>query len=304
MRTLIFALFLCLAIGPATAQKSGLSFLRIGPNAEAGAMGDAQVAHTADAYSTFWNPAGLAAAERNSASLSYYAWVLDTHTYSAAARFRMGSRGAIGLFATAMGSGDLEARTGPGEPDGTFGVEFVSAGASYARQVGPIRAGVTAKHLTERIFTRTAYGYAVDVGLQLDLLGGDVGAGAVLQNVGKMSELDEEATNLPRAARFGVAVYPLDVLLSDDDAILLRTLLTAEVAHFFETDETRVHVGAAAELLDTIVLRGGYVTNDALRGLSLGLGFRYDGVVFDYAFVPFASGFEGPGHLLTMSYGW
>lgn len=305
MRMLVFALCVFASTWPASAQEeSGLSFLRVGTNAEAGAMGDAQVAHSRDAFSTFWNPAGLAAASRNSASLSYYAWVLDTNTYSAAARFRLGRQGAIGLFATAMGSGDLEARSAPGDPDGTFGVQFVSAGAAYGRQIGPLRAGITAKHLTERIFTRTANGYAFDFGLQADLLGGGLETGAVLQNVGEMSELERESTTLPRAVRVGIAAYPLDVLLSDDEATLLRTLVTAEVAHFVESDVTQYHFGLSIELLDTIDLRGGYMTNDALRGASLGLGFGFEGVVFDYAYVPFESGFEGPGHILTLSYQW
>lgn len=305
MRTLLCALFVLSAVRPVSAQQaSGLSFLRVGPNAEAGAMGDAQVAHTRDAFSTFWNPSGLVEAPRNSASVSYYAWVLDTSTYSAAARLRLGERSAIGLFATAMASGDLEARSGPGDPDGTFGVQFVSAGASYGRRIGPLRAGVTAKHLSERIYTRTAYGYAFDFGLQADVLGGGLVTGAVLQNVGKMSELESESTALPRAVRVGVAVYPLDVLLSDDEATLLRTLISAEVAHFVNSETTRFHVGLSVEILDTIDLRGGYMTNDALRGPSLGLGFAFERAVFDYAYVPFEGGFQGPGHLLTLGYQW
>lgn len=267
-------------------------------------MGDAQVAHSRDAFSTFWNPAGLAAAPRNSIAVSYYSWVLDSNTYTAAARLGISRRSAIGLFATAMGSSDLEARSGPGDPDGTFSVQFVSAGASYGRQIGPLRAGITAKYLSERIFTRTSNGYALDFGVQADLFGDGLRAGAVLQNVGEMSRLENEATRLPRAARVGIATYPLDVLLSDDDATLLRTLLTAEVAHFLETDITQLHLGVAVELLDTIDLRAGYMTNDALRGLSLGLGFGIEGARFDYAYVPFESGFEGPGHILTLGYHW
>ncbi len=305
MRTFICAFFAFAMAWPVSAQnQSGLSFLRIGPNAQAGAMGDAQVAHSRDAYSTYWNPAGLAAAERNSASLSYYRWVLDTRTYAAAGRFRLGRRGAIGLFSTAMGSGDLEARSEPGDPDGTFGVQFVSAGAAYGRAFGPIRGGVTAKYLTERIFGRTASGYAFDFGLQADLLRGDVEVGAVVQNSGEMAELARESTNLPTAVRVGVAAYPFDVLLSDDDATLLGTLLTAEISHFPEMDVTQFHFGLSVELLDTIELRSGYMTNDALRGPSLGLGFGFEGIVFDYAYVPFESGFEGPGHILTLSYQW
>lgn len=267
-------------------------------------MGDAQVASTDDAFSTFWNPAGLAAAEVNSVSVSYYAWVLDTGSYSAATRLGFGSNGAIGLFATAMGSGDLEARSAPGEPEGTFGVQFISTGASYGRQIGPLRVGATAKYLSERIFTRTSHGYAIDLGVQADIMSEGFRAGFVLQNVGEMSELDRESTNLPRAIRAGLAFRPLDILLSEDDASLARTVAIAEVAHFLETEETQIHLGVGVEILDTIDLRAGYITNDELRGASFGLGFGLEGAVFDYAYIPFQSGFEGPGHMLTLTYTW
>lgn len=292
------------SIGSASAQESGLHFLRIGVNAEAAAMGDAQVATTRDAFSTFWNPAGLPAATVNSAAVSYYRWIQSTNTYAAAGRFRAGERGAIGIFATATGSSDLEARQVPGEPEGTFGVQYVSAGASYGRTFGPLRAGVTAKYLTERISSRTSNGYAFDLGVQADLLDGGLHLGAVMQNLGEMNELYEESTQLPRAFRAGVGFYPLDVLLSDDDATLLRTLLIGEVSHFFESERTQVHVGLSVQVLETIDVRAGYVTNDQLRSFSLGTGFDYERFVFDYAFMPFEGGFGGPGHLLTFGYTW
>lgn len=288
----------------AAAQESGLSFLRVGVNAEAGAMGDAQVAHSRDAFSTYWNPAGLPAASRNSAALSYYRWILDTGTYTAAARFRAGQRGGVGIFATAMGSSDLETRTNPGDPQGSFGVQFVSTGVSYGRTVGPLRAGVTAKYLTERIHSRSSNGYAFDFGLQADLLEEGVHLGAVLQNVGEMNELLQEATRLPRSFRAGIGFYPLDILLADDDAPLLRTLLTGQVSHFFANDLTQLHVGVSVAVLETIDVRAGYITNDALRSFSFGTGLDYEGFLFDYAFMPFESGFGGPGHLLTFGYSW
>lgn len=295
-----------LVVLPAQGQDGGLSFLRIGVNAEAGAMGDAQVAQSRDAFSTYWNPAGLPAAERNSAAVSYYRWIADTGTYAAATRFRVGERGGLGLFATAMGSGDLEAREVPGEPDGTFGVQFVSTGASYGHQVGPLRGGVTAKFLTERIHNRSSNGYAFDFGLQADVMGGGVHLGAVLQNVGKMSELVVESTQLPRAVRAGIGIYPLKVLLSEGDVPLLETLLVAQVSHFLDPDEgrTQVHVGLSVAVLETIDVRAGYISNDALRSLSFGTGFDYEGFIFDYGFALFESGFGGPGHLLTFGYSW
>ena len=292
------------AAWPAAAQQEGgFAFLRNGINAEAGAMGDAQVAWSRDAFSTFWNPAGLAAAERNTASLSYYAWVLGTGTYAAASRLGLGENGAVGLFVTAMESGNLEARSGPGEPEGFFSVQFVSSGASYGRRLGRFRAGVTAKYLLERIFTNSSQGYAFDFGVQADLPG-EMQFGAALQNIGRMSKLDTQATRLPEVLRAGVAAHPFHVRLQEDDATLARLFATVEVSHFFGMQRTQLHVGLGAEVFEMLTLRGGYITNDDLRGPSLGIGLDIDKALVDYAYVAFESGYQGPGHIMTLTYQW
>lgn len=290
--------------GAVHAQESGLAFLRMGTNAEAAAMGDAQVALSRDAFSTYWNPAGLAAAQQNVASASYHAWIGDTQTYAGAARFGAGENGAFGLFITANGSEDLEARSQPGDPEGTFSVQFVSAGASYGRSIGPVRAGVTAKYLTERIYTESSSGFGFDMGLQSSLFDESMHVGAAVQNLGRMNELSEEDSELPTALRVGGAFYPLRMLTFDDDAMLLETVLTAEIVHLFPGEITQVHIGAGAEVLDIMELRAGFITNDDVRRYSFGLGFGYEALVFDYAYLPLESGFEGPGHILTLSYLW
>ena len=286
------------------AQEGGLAFLRIGTNASAGGMGDTQVANSRDAFSTYWNPAGLAAATSNSAAISYHAWVADMQTYAMATRFRAGQNAGIGLFVTATGSGGLEARVQPGDPDGTFSVQFISTGLSYGRTFGPVRAGVTAKYLSEKVYTETAVGYGFDVGVQAAVVDESVHLGVALLNVGEMNELDAAATKLPRMLRAGVAFSPFNIRMEEDDAMLLRSLLSAEVVHRFPDDKTQLHFGAEAKLLELIALRAGFITNDDLRRFTFGAGFIYEGVHFDYAFLPFESGFEGPGHILTMIYHW
>ncbi len=289
---------------PARAQETGLNFLRIGANAAASAMGDAQVAASRDAFSTYWNPAGLAAAPANTAAVSHRIWVGDFRTYDVAARFRAGATGGLGLAVTAADSGDLDARETPGLPDGTFSAQFVSLGVSYGRRFGPVRAGVTAKYLTERIFESTATGYAFDAGVQADVLGGDVLLGAAVQNLGRMTKLENKRSPLPRTLRAGLAVVPFHLLAASDGSVLAAVTLAAEAAHLFDGDATRLHAGAAADLLDLITLRAGLITNDALRDLTFGGGLHYGALVFDYAFLPFETGFEGPGHVLTLAYTW
>lgn len=307
LAAVVFVLTGLLASSAAYAQDSDFAFLRIGTNAAAGAMGDAYVAHSRDAYATYWNPAGLAAATSNSLGLAYHAWLADVQTYGLAARFQAGARGGIGLFATAMGSKDLEAREGPGEPDGSFNVQYISTGIAYGRDLGPLRAGVTAKYLSERIFSETASGYAFDFGLQADLYGGGLQLGAALQNVGEMNELAAQASELPRTMRVGVAAFPFRILTIDDHAALLSTMLTAELVHVFTAEEDerqQFHFGAGVQLFDVLDFRAGLITNDPLRRFTAGLGLSFEGFRFDYAYLPFENDFQDPGHLLTLLYAW
>lgn len=303
-RTILLLLLFLVPSGTAWAQESGLAFLRVGTNAAAAGMGDVQVASSRDAFSTYWNPAGLAAAASNAVGLSFHAWVADLQTYNVSTRFRAGEQGGIGFFVTATGSGDLAARERPGPAEGTFNVQFISTGIAYGRAIGPVRLGATAKYLSERVFTESANGYAVDLGAQADLFGGDVQAGVAVQNLGSMGDLHAEATPLPRLVRGGVSAAVFTIRSEDDAAPLLRTRLAAEVVHLFPDERTQFHVGAEGRIFDVIDVRAGYITNEALRRFTVGMGLGYDGIQFDYAFVPFVNDFQDTGHVLTLTYGW
>ena len=296
--------FAVLLASPSSGQESGLAFLRIGANAAASAMGDAQVAATQDAFSTYWNPAGLASASGKTAAVSHRIWIGDLRMYDVAARFPLGSSNGVGIAVTASDSGDLEARDMPGDPVGAFRAQFISAGLSYARRLGPMRGGITAKFLKERFFDADASGYAFDAGLQAVLLRQSVLLGAAIRNVGKMSKLEREATTLPRMLQAGAALYPLRILAYTDGTELLDVLVSAEVSHLLPSEHTRLHLGMATTVLEMVILRLGYLTRDTPRTFTSGLGIRFDTLTFDYAYIAFDSGFEGPGHILTLAYLW
>ncbi len=303
----IAALSLFLSVlggGSAWGQESGLSFLQLGADARAAGLGDSQVAVAAGPFATFWNPAGLAGPGEHQLALSHHIWVGDVRTYAAAGRFRMGSRTGVGLAVTATSSGDLELRERPGPAEGTFDVQYLSVGASLARRLGPLRLGITGRLISEEVFTERASGYGVDLGLQTDLIGEAFRIGAVVQNLGEMDELNAEATELPTTARIGVAVQPFRILAVDDDFVLLNTTLITEWSYLVPDERRRLHVGLEAEVMDLLTVRVGLITNDALRSGTAGIGLRYESLVFDYALVLFDEGFGGPGHVLTVSYGW
>lgn len=286
------------------AQDSGLAFLSIGVDAEALSVGDQGVATSRGAFSTYWNPAGMVAGGNQSLGISHHRWIADVRTYAASGVIRRGERMAFGAFITATDSGDLEARQGPGASDGSFTAQFVSAGASVARAFGALRVGATGKFISERIFGQSANGFAVDAGLQLAVLGDGLHVGAAVANVGSMSDLNAQATKLPRMVRVGGVLYPFRILADLDGAVLLSTGILLEVSHNTAAERTQVHVGLTGNVLETLTVRAGYLSNDELRDFSAGLGVVQGTLALDYAVLPFTDGFGGPAHILTVSYGF
>lgn len=302
MRVLL-VLGLTLLTTPAAGQETGLSFLRIGVNARAGAFADAQASSVQNAFATYWNPAGLVGG-RNSVAGSHRLWIGDVRAYDVAAQLPLGPNSAWGLALTATDNGDLEARTQPGEPDGLFSAQFISAGVSYARAFRGLRIGMTAKYLRERIFDTHASGYAVDFGSQTDILDGRLHLGAAIRNLGRMSTLETERTPLPRLMQGGIALSPLQIIAAFDEAHLLDLMISAEVSHLFDDQLTRLHLGCGITIMELVDLRGGYISRDELRSYTFGIGLFFDRIDADYAYIPFEDGFDGPGHILSLLYYW
>lgn len=303
IRFLLVAALIVLPAFPAVGQDSGLSFLTLGVDAEALARGDAGVARSDGAFASYWNPAGLAVGNTE-VGVSHHVWIGDIRTYALNGAFAVGERSGLGISVVATGAGNLEARNQPGESDGLFDAQFVSAGASFGHQFGPVRAGVGVKFLSERIFTNSANGYGFDIGLQTVLLNETVHLGAVMANMGSMEELNVEATELPRLLRVGAEVFPFRAITALDGEIFLSTSLLAEVSHNYITDRTKWHFGLAAEVLETVTARVGYLTDDFLRDVSAGVGIEVADLWFDYAVLPFEDGFGGPAHIITLRYGF
>jgi hypothetical protein len=302
MKRILFLAIICAASVPSYSQDSGLAFLRLGPDAKSLALGDAGVASSEGAYATYWNPAGLARPGVREVAFSHHIWIADVRTLALQGAFSIGDKMGLGLFIVATGSGDLEARNAPGESDGFFNAQFVSTGISLGRSFGRIRAGATVKYLSERIFTSSANGYAFDFGLQTSFLSESVLAGVTYSNIGKMNELNVVATKLPKLLRSGVEFFPFRILTESDGAQLLSTSILIEYSRNFATEESQIHVGLSGEVLETVSARLGYLSNDALRSFSAGIGLDISNLLVDYAIIPFENGFGGPAHIMTVAY--
>ena len=318
LRSIIILCGLAAALAPchATAGQTNLQFLVTGIDAEAAGIGDAGIGSSQAAFASFWNPAavadaGLAGARgfydgstraeaEHEIGIAHHIWVGATRTYGAGGRFRAGRSGGVAVFAIAT---DTEAQSSVG-PTGTAGATYLETGATYARSFGSLLIGLTGKFIAQSVSSANSSGFAMDAGIIADVFDHGVRMGASLLHVGRMSELPTIDTELPTTLRLGLALYPFRIVAVDDGFPLLDLMFALEVSQGLVEERMRVHVGASGVLLETLVARVGYVTNDPLRGPTMGLGLSYEALNFDYAVIPFEDGFGGPGHILTLTYGW
>lgn len=288
----------------AQAQDGRLPLLLLGADAGSGSMGNARVAHGRDAFSAYWNPAGLAASPSRDAALSYQRWMYDAALYGMGARFPLDEASGLGAFVIALDTDDFDA---PQDASATFTPQAVSTGIGYGRTLGPLNAGLSAKLIREQFFATPATGYAFDVGMQTRPLGGLLRLGAALQNIGRLSDRSSAATPLPRTFRAGLSVGPLRIVTETDDATALAVAVATDVSYVFPPEMeafTRFHTGLSAQVFDLLTLRAGHIYNDTLRRFSFGVGLSYEPFAVDYAYLPLRGEYELSGHMLTMGYVW
>ncbi len=189
----------------AQAGGSGLSFLKIGADARAIAMGDAGVVTADNGGAVYYNPALIAGDESASITITHNEWVQDltTEYLGIVVPYQSWSLGIqMGLTSVA----GIEIRDRPGEPQGTFDSRNFAGGltAAFALADG-VDVGVTAKYVMEKIYTDAADGYAFDFGAAIDPFnGGDLHGlrfGLAVANLGSMSELRYTSTKLPTLSR-------------------------------------------------------------------------------------------------------
>ncbi len=278
--------------GPREARAQDvLPILTTGIDAAGAGVGDLGIGARQSAFSYFWNPATVAADGPTELGIAHHIWVGGTRTYGLAGRARVAPGIGAAVFLVARDVGDEDNDT-----------SSLFSGGAIAASFGVLRAGASARFVTQRIAGSRARGGSVDLGIIVDLTDQGVMVGASLLHIGQLSELAAVSNDLPLTLRTGVAVFPFQVIAVDDGFPLLDLTVGVELERNLNTDLNRFHVGVSGVVLETIVARLGYISNDELRGPTLGLGLSYDAFNFDYAVVAFDDGFGGPGHMLSLTY--
>jgi hypothetical protein len=272
---------------------AGSEFLLFDHGARGIAMGGAYTSVTDDAYSLYWNPAGLAKIPRLSAATMYALYIQDISYQSAvyAQRINDNSVAALGFRYLDMGSiarTDVSARL---VDNGVFQPRSYIAEAGWGQTVYDlsdseidINLGVTARWIHTDMVER-ANGFGGDAGVQAHIYNNYLpyDLAAVVQNVGIGQKFDQTRDTLPTRVRFGGSARPARGLILSVEGILPVNNAPAAAAGCEYTWEIDKNVKA--------MMRGGFNSGsiedlDPMSGMNMGVGLTVADFTFDYAFTP------------------
>lgn len=279
---LLVVLFFVSSVLAENGGKVGFSYLKIGVDARAAAMGDAYTSLAYDASASYWNPAGLAAAECNSIVLTHNAWLQGVnHEYAAVHLFQGHHNIAFSLNMIYVSDIFLRGERATETPDGETSAKNLYLGVSYASTFFETwKIGLQIKYLYEKYYLYNAEGLAFDLGILNTKIIQDISWGLVIQNIGKMNALRAEETQLPLILRMGLS-YRLPWQLLEN-----RPQVAADFVYVKE-DVKHLNLGLHAGILKNFELRLGYVLGRDSYNFTTGFGIVYHRYNFSYAFVPY-----------------
>jgi hypothetical protein len=276
------ALSLSLFLQPVQAGEPGTSgflSLKLGSGARASAMGDAQVSLARDATAMYWNPSGLATIDGTSFALQHTEW-FQTIRLSAASIGHATDYGVFGVHFLGMYMDEIpKVETAAASPIGNFNVYEVSFAVGYAlRLKEDWDIGVAVKGLNSKLDETSAWGWAVDAGVQYRTKIEGLTFAAVAQHLGPDVTFIADPFKLPATGRIG-ADYQRN-LFPDNDLLLAYDL---EIAN--DARDPRNHFGVEYTYHQMLSLRMGYKTGFESQNVSFGAGLRRNEYSFSYAYL-------------------
>lgn len=309
------ALFILLACIPnaSIAQNVGLGldFLNIGPYSSSLATSEARTATLSGASSIYFNPALLSFEKTNSLDLSYTNWIGGQENIFGGLNSRKDNQ-ALTLAIYSARIGGIEQRQRPGPSNGTFDASYLSVAGAYSRDFKLFSLGVAAQFINESLFLGQANGYAFNLGIAKKAYKDRLILGVSVLNLGQLNELIEESTDLPATFRTGASFRVGSYKTPGRNDFLVSLTLHADYVYFIDevgeqtrntldTDQGYSNIAATFEIGNVIQVQSGYRTGDTDRPVSFGAGIVLEKLEFNYALVPFTSGF-GTAHSVGIRY--
>jgi len=290
-----------------TSDVPRFNFLLIEPGVRPGGLGKAFTGLADDVNASFYNPGGLALQEKNGITVMHEprgtADLKDIFYDYVAFAYRTGKYGTLCADVIYSDVGKIEKKDDEGR---TLGYMHVYSAAPSVFWSYPLRAnlgvgaGITYayEHLTDQpggVDQQILYNGGVLYKTPLKGLSG----GLAFTNLGTNKtgkRFDEEEREIevswapPRSARLGLAY---NVLSNDLNDLTVAADASKLLMNFNEhlNDELGQGVysgGAEYVYAKMVAVRAGYYRDlwGVINGLTLGFGFAYKGLAFDYARVP------------------
>ncbi|MEW6510834.1 MAG: PorV/PorQ family protein [Bacteroidota bacterium] len=327
----VFAIQLLAAL-PLNAQidkkaQVGFRFLENPVAADAIGRGATGVVGTMNAGALFWNPSEIGWLKGTADVMVHRTQgIADINYNAAAATFNLWDFGVLGVsllfmdYGTFYGTRRADNAEGYVET-GTFSPKAYALGLAFSQQVsdrfsygvqvkmvqqdlGSAWVAPTGSSITDPSLAISKVDYskgdvAFDVGAFYDFHYMGIRFGASLLNLSRDIKYENEAFPMPFVVSFGATLEPLQAFMDGDAAHDL--VLAFETRHPRDFNET-VQFGGEYTVMGVVVARAGYMLNYDERGLTAGLGVRYDwdGVPLraDYAYEAF--GVFGGVHHFTL----
>ncbi len=275
------------------------AFLEIGIGARAEAMGGAYVATAGRPEMIYWNPAGLAFMDGFATSFTHSEWLASTafDFFSLATPLPFFNSVFSAAIST-LGVPEQAVRT-VDAPEGTgefYNARDIAVTASISsRLISSFSVGVSGKYISQRIWSESASGFALDVGVfyQTPLPG--LHMGASISNFGPDMRMSGKNLNdIIDPDRFNRGIENIPVLYKTDGFPMPQifrfglaydrplpgngNLVTAvDLMHPTGSTES-MNLGMEYGFNELVFFRIGYQNlfeRDAINGLTLGGGLQY-----------------------------
>lgn len=260
-------------------------------------MGEAYTSVTEDAYSAYWNPAGLAGVERPELAATYNDSMEDViHQYlSVAYPLRYGST--LGLNVTRLSVAPFQGYDAQGVKTSEVESSDLAVGGAYARTLlkdeierPVLNVGVGLKVISEKLDSASANTAALDLGAIYYIRPAkywmskapaqEFRVALAVKNIGPGLKFDSISSPLPLAATLGTSwqshpggsaslIFSLDQTYANDEKYYAA-------------------FGAEYVAFQLLSFRAGYRTAQSIgSGLRVGVGFRLSFVDLDYSMSPY-----------------